>query len=66
MSEFIPLKGKQLALVEKLEAEIERLTTQNTEAAGFLDLLANNLGTANMPLTAADCRAMAAKLRGKE
>lgn len=45
-----------------MKAEIRRLTAKNTDAAAFLDGIANVLWI-NWPQTSADCRAMAAKLR---
>jgi hypothetical protein len=54
-------------------ADIERLRAQNTEAAAFLDALAERLEKfdrsrgygGSMLVVAAECRAMAAKLRGE-
>jgi hypothetical protein len=48
-------------------AQIERLTAQNTETAAFLDTLAAQMDIgASWQHSAADCRAMAAKLRALE
>jgi hypothetical protein len=51
----------------KLEQEIGRLRAQSTEAAAFLDGLAfrTEQHMLNKAQTAAECRAMAAKLRGE-
>lgn len=55
--------------VTALRAENERLTAQNTFVAGFLEGLANRMDgfrrEEQCAQAAADCRAMAAKLRGE-
>ena len=51
---------------KRYTAEVERLRAQNIEAAAFLDRLAHRLDEGinlHLPEAAADCRAMAGKLR---
>jgi hypothetical protein len=69
-----PLQFVRSAMLEAAD-EIERLTAQNTEAATFLDGLAakiedwpahTELMRRTLDHSAADCRAMAAKLRERK
>jgi len=45
--------------------EIQRLRAQLNEAAAFLDRMASQMDDLDVIIDAADCRAMAAKLRGE-
>jgi hypothetical protein len=64
-------------IIQRLEAEIERLSAQNADAAAFLDNLATLMGfktghgyydadVTTVVKWAAECRAMAAKLRERK
>jgi chromosome segregation ATPase len=65
--EIAALREQPHEYVFEAEKQIERLRAQNAEAAAFLDLMAYRLTQPVMAIdqTAADCRAMAAKLRGE-
>jgi len=54
------------AAMSVVSNDMQRLKAQNTEVAAYLDTLAEHFfNTLGQRLLAADCRAMAAKLRGE-